>query len=840
MNPDQPAAPPATSAASVLTGRRHWQDQAARAHLLDRAPQLAILRRIVSQLLASTPSVGVVEGTPGSGRSALLLHAAAAAERRGARVVLARGTPAETRLRHGITSQLLGALTPPGSSLWTSPVWTDPDRDAELVPLLCRDFLSVARQQPLLVVVDDAHWADRWSVGWLGALRRRLRDVPLALLLAGDTGAVPLSPRAEGAPHGPDRVTAPHLLAVGPLTPESVRTALGRAGAPAPETLARAATDATGGNPWLLDVLRRHLGSASVPPEDLAATDVWRVVAAAHGDRVTRLAATLEAEPAGLLRALAATGGRLPFRLVAALAGLRDASERVVLDRLAGMGLVRGRGGPDDRPDVVGPIVRDRVLAEMPTHDREDLYARAADLGHRSAVDDVDVAELLMRAPSGGGGWAVGVLRRAAHQARATGHPDDAARYLDRALREPLAPTTRVNTLIERAAVSATADTGERYLADVLADAGGGRAPGEATLRAADLLLAGGRGRTAYWQLSALADAHHADTTPEEIHAPFTALCQLAHATQRGEPGGLVELAPPPLPPDPGDPARSAALAHALAVAGVDLTRTVDLARRALSPNGQPATSAPLTAALTAPRLAAARALSLAGRDEEALDAIDTVLAEARRQAPSWVVARVLTVRAGTALRAALPAEVDRTLALISDALPAVRRSRSLAAQVASVRALHHLDVGDVADAERALRTCPPDVTIGGEIGARVLYTRGRLSLALGEPGKALADLRQCGWRLLARQEPNPALLPWRGHTATACLATGDVAQATRLFDEERELAGRWGAPAPLRRTEELAARAWSTLHRTRRRDLVEPGYPLGRRSGEPGREDVR
>ncbi|WP_016698549.1 AAA family ATPase [Actinoalloteichus spitiensis] len=834
MSTDHPTAQPTRPATTVLSGQRHWQDQAAGTHLLDRASQLATLRGIVSQLLAATPSVGVVEGPPGSGRSALLLHACAAAERRGARVVLARGTPAETGLRHGITSQLLGALTPPGSSLWTSPVWTDPDRDAELVPLLCRDFLSVARQQPLLVVVDDAHWADRWSVGWLGALRRRLRDVPLALLLAGDTGAVPLSPRTDGAPHGRDRVTAPHLLAVGPLTADSVRTALGRAGAPVPEDLARAAADATGGSPWLLDVLRRHLATVGVPPGELRPTDVWRVVAAAHGDRVTRLAATLDAEPVGLLRALAATEGRLPFRLVAALAGLRDASDRVVLDRLTGMGLVRGRGGPGDRPDVLGPIVRDRVLAEMTTGARDDLYARAADLAHRSAVDDVDVAELLMRAPPGGGHWAVGVLRRAAHQARAAGHPEDAARYLDRALREPLAPTTRMHTLIERAAVSATADGGERYLAEVLTDASGGRALADATLRAADLLLAGGRGRTAYWQLSALADAHRAAGAPEEIHAPFTALCQLAHATQRGEPGGLVELAPPALPADPRDPAQCAATAHSLAVTGVDLPRTVDLARRAL------ATSAPPTAALTAPRLAAARALSLAGRDEEALDALDTVLAEARRQAPPWVVARVLTVRAGTALRAALPAEVDRTLALISDALPAVRRSRSLAAQVASVRALHHLDVGDVADAARALRTCPPDVTIGGEIGARVLYTRGRLSLALGEPGKALTDLRQCGWRLLARQEPNPALLPWRGYTATACLATGDVTEATRLFDEERELAAAWGAPAPLRHTEELAARAWSTAPSPRHRDLAAPSGSPGRRPGEPGREDAR
>ena len=54
---------------------------------------------------------------------------------------------------------------------------------------------NLAAEQPLLVVVDDAHWADAPSLRFLDALARRVEDLPVLLAIA----ARPAEPGAEQA-----------------------------------------------------------------------------------------------------------------------------------------------------------------------------------------------------------------------------------------------------------------------------------------------------------------------------------------------------------------------------------------------------------------------------------------------------------------------------------------------------------------------------------------------------------------------------------------------------------------------------------------------------------------
>src|SRR6266576_885289 len=54
--------------------------------------------------------------------------------------------------------------------------------------------INLADAQPLLVAVDDAHWADVASLRWLIYLARRLAGVPVAIVLAtrpAEPGPVP-------------------------------------------------------------------------------------------------------------------------------------------------------------------------------------------------------------------------------------------------------------------------------------------------------------------------------------------------------------------------------------------------------------------------------------------------------------------------------------------------------------------------------------------------------------------------------------------------------------------------------------------------------------------------
>lgn len=111
------------------------------------------------------------------------------------------------------------------------------------------------RRGPLLLVVEDAHWADAASLELLGVLLDRLADRPLALVL---TQRPPVDP--EGLPAERVPVTTVRLL---PLTPgESealLRAWFGPALEGVPRSLVGEVIARAGGNPFYLEELIRAL-----------------------------------------------------------------------------------------------------------------------------------------------------------------------------------------------------------------------------------------------------------------------------------------------------------------------------------------------------------------------------------------------------------------------------------------------------------------------------------------------------------------------------------------------------------------------------------------------------
>ena len=141
----------------------------------------------------------VFEGPAGIGKSSLLAAArtAAAAD---FRVLSARGGELERELPFGIVRQLLEPVVATdaeereapagrgGSAGQARPLCVrSGNRGRGVVLGLARALLAdvnLAGSQPVLVTVDDAHWADVASLRWLIYLARRLAGVPLALVLA--------------------------------------------------------------------------------------------------------------------------------------------------------------------------------------------------------------------------------------------------------------------------------------------------------------------------------------------------------------------------------------------------------------------------------------------------------------------------------------------------------------------------------------------------------------------------------------------------------------------------------------------------------------------------------
>jgi hypothetical protein len=160
--------------------------------LHSRAPESAVLDRVLDAARARRSKALVLLGEPGIGKTELLEHAAARAS--GFRVVRAVGVESELELAFAGLHQLCGQLhdhlerlPPPQRQALDTAFGLStgglPDRFVVGVAVLSL-LAKAAEDQPLLCIVDDAHWLDRASMQTLGFVGRRLSAESVALVCA--------------------------------------------------------------------------------------------------------------------------------------------------------------------------------------------------------------------------------------------------------------------------------------------------------------------------------------------------------------------------------------------------------------------------------------------------------------------------------------------------------------------------------------------------------------------------------------------------------------------------------------------------------------------------------
>jgi hypothetical protein len=306
----------------------------------------------------------LVRGEPGIGKSALLDHTVQHAH--GFTVVSARGVESEAELAFAgladLTRPLLGYL--PGlpnvqaaalkGALALGPPVAG---DRFTIAVATLTLLGAAEQEPLLVVVDDAHWLDSPSAEVVGFVARRLQAEGIVLLLAmrdGEASAVDVAGLAELKMQGLNPVDAEALL-------RQQQTAPIAAGVAA--QLARA----TAGNPLALLEVPALLSSGqlagTVPLEEpLPAGDS---IARAFLRRVAKLATlTLTA----LLVAAASDTGDLAI-IVGAASQL--GADTIALEAAEAAGLVHlGRLGLEFRH----PLLRAAIYHGATPQARRDAH----------------------------------------------------------------------------------------------------------------------------------------------------------------------------------------------------------------------------------------------------------------------------------------------------------------------------------------------------------------------------------------------------------------------------------------------------------------------------------
>jgi hypothetical protein len=412
------------------------------------------------ELLLARGGVLVVEGRAGIGKTALAEEAARRAGELGHQVVRARGSELEAGFAFGVVRQLFErCLADAGAgereALLSGPLAAEPAGGSSFAVLHGLYWLvaNLAATRPLLIAVDDAHWADEPSLRWLAYLAPRLEGLAAGLLVALRPG----DPASMGAPLLAVRAEAAAVLRPALLSERAVSAVVrAAAGGGASDELCVAAYAASGGNPLYLTELLRAAELGGRPAAELDPGELLAGGLEGIGQRVIARVRCLGPGAFGLAQALAVLGDGCELRHAAAIAGVEVAAAARLADGLTGAEVLAA----GDPPRFVHPVIRDALVASLGGGERDRAHRRAARLLHADGAPPGRVAAHLAGVRPAGDGWVLARLREAARAAMDSGAPQAAAVLLGRALAEPPPQRQRAGVLREaaRAEVSAGRD----------------------------------------------------------------------------------------------------------------------------------------------------------------------------------------------------------------------------------------------------------------------------------------------------------------------------------------------------------------------------------------------
>jgi DNA-binding CsgD family transcriptional regulator len=413
--------------------------------LLEREAELAAAQGAIEE-----GGVLLIEGGAGIGKTSLLAAACQRAAELGHEVLRARGSELEAGFAFGVVRQLFerrlalasqherrALLEGPASAARAALAGKPSEggaRDTSFAVIHGLYWLAanLAAARPLVIALDDAHWADLPSLRCLAYLAPRLEALPITLLVA----LRPPPPAEEPAPLAALRAEAtvvkPQLLSEA----AAKELVLSAAENPVSVEVCEDLWQASGGNPFYLTELVRGLETSGTPAGNVR-EGVTRHVAA----RIRRL----DSNALRLAQALAVLGDGCELRQGAGLAGLEFEAAARIAAALVQLEVL----GDDAPPRFLHPIVRSSVEASLAGDERDAAHRAAARLLHADGAPAGRVAAHLLTVQPSADAWVVARLREAAADAAESGAPQAAAALLARALAEPPESTERVAVLLE-------------------------------------------------------------------------------------------------------------------------------------------------------------------------------------------------------------------------------------------------------------------------------------------------------------------------------------------------------------------------------------------------------
>ncbi|MCX4987314.1 MULTISPECIES: AAA family ATPase [unclassified Streptomyces] len=445
----------------------------ASASLWERDEEVATLEEAIAALRADSAVSGsllMVSGDAGLGKTALLAEARRIAESNGCTVWSARGGETVTSVPFNVVRQLLQpalvSLLPEEAREYLGD-WYDiagpalgiaepgdrqPDPQGVCDGLVAAVRRLAKREWPLVLLIDDAHWADQETLRWLAAFAERLDDLPVLVVVARRPGGVTgESARLLDAVAAEARPIST-LSALTPAAAEGLTRATLGEHADAP--FCREVWAVTGGNPYETVELLAKVQDSELEPSEGSAADLRDLNRSARGRGLVARLEGLGIDATRFAWAAAILGTGISLDLAAQLAGMPDDEANRCAELLGAARILTTVGsanghGPDDDLEFVHPLIATAVYRSIPDALRTAMHGQAAWAVTESGRGAAAASRHLLEVHPDDDPELVEQMREAAREHLAVGAPDAARRCLERALKEPPLPEVHARVLYE-------------------------------------------------------------------------------------------------------------------------------------------------------------------------------------------------------------------------------------------------------------------------------------------------------------------------------------------------------------------------------------------------------
>jgi DNA-binding CsgD family transcriptional regulator len=429
-----------------------------------RDAELAVIRGELDRLSDGAEAVVVVEGAAGMGKSRLLEEVAAIARSLGIRVGRSAADPSEIMVElAALLAALFDGAEPMLDPGTLSTLHAQPEQRFWLLRDLQQLLERAALESPLLISVDDAHWADAGTVAAIRTLPMRLMGLPIAWVIA-------LRPPREATPlvHALEHLKqeGARSIALGPLVNDAVvQLAADILGAQPDQSILKQLAEADGSPFLIVETLFGLQEEERIRVVDGRAELIHSGLPRRVHEKMRERLGRLSDEAGDAVTVAASLGRTFTFDELARTLG-RPASDLLgSVGELLEANLLVER---DEKLAFWHDLTREAVRASVPVTARRALDRQAAVVLLEAGALPVEVAVQLAASAEVGDEVAIATLLDAA-KALATTDPVTAAQFGQRALEIAPAHHPQRGAIVSTTAIALHV-TGDREQAIAFAD----------------------------------------------------------------------------------------------------------------------------------------------------------------------------------------------------------------------------------------------------------------------------------------------------------------------------------------------------------------------------------